>query len=567
MKKTLLSALAAAFAISASATVPSFNPNSSKSINITQETPTYSNPACASADNNKFFIGGQFDGSFEFVTSQATYSFDSDYTSAYVLCYDVNLAPYFAFMIDGSAAVTSMTTDENNLYVAGQFAGEITFKSKDASGATGSLKGFQSWGEYSKYKQASFIAKYDLEGNFVEAMSFVPEVLPALANEEMYFTADMISFNINQILAYDGKLYFAATYTGSTKVGDLTIDGSYQLEEGWLYADISNSAVISLDLETLKSATIEMSAESQSPLEVSVSSGDITFYLYARQLYTSFVPTGSGKLTVKNGSFSEEMNINTNETELYVLNTPSKLTKLEKKHSDNVNQHNIISTLLVEGGKIYMVGSADMEIPSAKAGEGAQVTGATDVFVATFNASDLSLVSVVADAVDEGKTEFTNSDETKEEKPNYEIPVGAVTTNDDLFISKMTRDANGGFISVASRLFDGEEYSTPIDAWRKQEIPGGMGIARNNGTNYDMPSFNYSIIVLPSSDATQFTFNNTSFVQDIIPASINEIAADIDNSNAPVEYYNLQGIRISEPAAGTIVIRRQGTDIKKILVK
>ena len=94
-----------------------------------------------------------------------------------------------------------------------------------------------------------------------------------------------------------------------------------------------------------------------------------------------------------------------------------------------------------------------------------------------------------------------------------------------------------------------------------------MGIARNNGTNYDMPSYNYSIIVLPSSDATQFTFNNTSFVQDIIPASINEIAADIDNSNAPVEYYNLQGIRISEPAAGTIVIRRQGTDIKKILVK
>lgn len=45
----------------------------------------------------------------------------------------------------------------------------------------------------------------------------------------------------------------------------------------------------------------------------------------------------------------------------------------------------------------------------------------------------------------------------------------------------------------------------------------------------------------------------------------NIIAAD--NSNAPVEYYNLQGIRINEPAAGSVVIRRQGTEVSKILVK
>lgn len=45
----------------------------------------------------------------------------------------------------------------------------------------------------------------------------------------------------------------------------------------------------------------------------------------------------------------------------------------------------------------------------------------------------------------------------------------------------------------------------------------------------------------------------------------NVIAAD--NSNAPVEYYNLQGIRINEPAADSVVIRRQGTEVSKILVK
>lgn len=39
----------------------------------------------------------------------------------------------------------------------------------------------------------------------------------------------------------------------------------------------------------------------------------------------------------------------------------------------------------------------------------------------------------------------------------------------------------------------------------------------------------------------------------------------VESNNAPVEYYNLQGVRLSEPAAGTIVIRRQGNEVKKII--
>ena len=41
----------------------------------------------------------------------------------------------------------------------------------------------------------------------------------------------------------------------------------------------------------------------------------------------------------------------------------------------------------------------------------------------------------------------------------------------------------------------------------------------------------------------------------------------VADENAPVEYYNLQGVRISEPAAGQIVIRRQGKSVSKIYVK
>ncbi|MDE5693617.1 MAG: hypothetical protein K2I09_06840, partial [Duncaniella sp.] len=49
------------------------------------------------------------------------------------------------------------------------------------------------------------------------------------------------------------------------------------------------------------------------------------------------------------------------------------------------------------------------------------------------------------------------------------------------------------------------------------------------------------------------------------PTAIEDV---LDNdSNAPVEYYNLQGVRISEPAAGQVVIRRQGSKVSKVVVR
>ncbi len=43
--------------------------------------------------------------------------------------------------------------------------------------------------------------------------------------------------------------------------------------------------------------------------------------------------------------------------------------------------------------------------------------------------------------------------------------------------------------------------------------------------------------------------------------------SDIAAEDAPVEYFNLQGVRINQPEAGQIVIRRQGNKVSKIFVK
>lgn len=48
-------------------------------------------------------------------------------------------------------------------------------------------------------------------------------------------------------------------------------------------------------------------------------------------------------------------------------------------------------------------------------------------------------------------------------------------------------------------------------------------------------------------------------------SGIGNIAAD--NSNSPVEYFTLQGIRVDSPVSGTIVIRRQGTEVSKIIMR
>ena len=48
-------------------------------------------------------------------------------------------------------------------------------------------------------------------------------------------------------------------------------------------------------------------------------------------------------------------------------------------------------------------------------------------------------------------------------------------------------------------------------------------------------------------------------------AGIETVNAAADNTNAPVVYYNLQGMRVNNPAAGNLYIRVQGTDVTKII--
>lgn len=120
----------------------------------------------------------------------------------------------------------------------------------------------------------------------------------------------------------------------------------------------------------------------------------------------------------------------------------------------------------------------------------------------------------------------------------------------------------------------------------KTNIPGFIGSVED-GTRTNMPlsesgSYTYTITQeaidkLPSSDfngwdgsiriiGQGFNITKLVLVRSVSGSSgITDVVAD-DNNNAPVEYYNLQGVKVINPSNG-IYIRRQGSKVIKVMFK
>ena len=56
-------------------------------------------------------------------------------------------------------------------------------------------------------------------------------------------------------------------------------------------------------------------------------------------------------------------------------------------------------------------------------------------------------------------------------------------------------------------------------------------------------------------------------VEDASPNPPVGIEAIADDENAPVEYFTMQGIRLSEPVKGQMLIKRQGTKAVKVVIR
>lgn len=107
-------------------------------------------------------------------------------------------------------------------------------------------------------------------------------------------------------------------------------------------------------------------------------------------------------------------------------------------------------------------------------------------------------------------------------------------------------DKNVGFVGGA---VEGE------DGWWSLTTGGTIGILNDNYTSTNPPT------------TTQY---DKFFVEAIIFLPFNPFQTGIENlatdNDAPVEFYNLQGVRVANPSAG-VYIRRQGKHTSKVIVR
>ena len=152
----------------------------------------------------------------------------------------------------------------------------------------------------------------------------------------------------------------------------------------------------------------------------------------------------------------------------------------------------------------------------------------------------------------------------------------ALLDDDTVIISDFCfEDANDLVINLDR---DNHTATLPIQEWFTGEYGGVSytdvitGIS-SSGSCYDLEGTYSGNTITFTGDwcATDFEYidflaNGCTFILpfDLDGAGVSDIAVD---GNAPVEYYNLQGVRIANPEAGSICIRRQGSTASKVLVR
>lgn len=130
----------------------------------------------------------------------------------------------------------------------------------------------------------------------------------------------------------------------------------------------------------------------------------------------------------------------------------------------------------------------------------------------------------------------------------------------------------GQAFGPAPAMVEGTDFYAPAQyvglyadydlAWMGEQGAEAIeGEVLEDGKVYDIPAMCYAV---PAAEAIIYDYQNVKVTRGNNSA-IDNINAD--NTNAPVEYYNLQGMKVNTPASGQIVIRRQGTEATKILVK
>lgn len=135
------------------------------------------------------------------------------------------------------------------------------------------------------------------------------------------------------------------------------------------------------------------------------------------------------------------------------------------------------------------------------------------------------------------------------------------------WISNISIENAGALETVYENVAAPNEDGTPGSSVEKDFLPNVDKETWSSMTLEDMPKI---VCNLSKPVSGKIYFRNGGkqpciFIN-IYKADEGAVSTVIANENAPVEYFNLQGVRVDNPANG-LYIRRQGNEVSKVLVK
>lgn len=130
-------------------------------------------------------------------------------------------------------------------------------------------------------------------------------------------------------------------------------------------------------------------------------------------------------------------------------------------------------------------------------------------------------------------------------------------------------DAGGCKFNLGKTIETEPDYATswgvaPTEEWQAIQLTVGE-MKKAYGWNAKTTDFhgNYMVLLTGPTPGQDIALDAVYFITPTEGAGINDIT--VDNTNAPVEYFNLQGVRVANPENG-VFVRRQGTEVSKVIL-
>lgn len=146
------------------------------------------------------------------------------------------------------------------------------------------------------------------------------------------------------------------------------------------------------------------------------------------------------------------------------------------------------------------------------------------------------------------------------------LPKVLVTADDACFTwnaGPMNPDFIESYEIKASEIDDSGWYDTLESVLIEETGRPYRGVSLAKYKNKEI----FVAIRMRSSNGDAISFDNLELYGcQNVKSGIEDVSAD-ENSNTPVEFFNLQGQRIEKPAPGQFVIRRQGGNVTKVIVR